>query len=231
MRRLHALHPLEPEAVTEFAGLIEDMRNVPGGHTLFKEQQPTTDAVVLLQGLACHYGAVENGRRQMTGLIIPGDFCDYGFLSSSPIRQAVQTLGPSVVGRIDLSRLSFLGDRHPATVVAVLRAASIEQAASRELAVSLGARDAVERLAWFLCEIYHRMRTVALVDHTGQFALPMTQAELGEALGLSTVHVNRTIQELRRKGLIAMAQGNVRIPDIAALAAISTFDGRYLKAR
>jgi CRP-like cAMP-binding protein len=229
LRRLQSLYPLEAEAAEEFAELVEDVRTVPGGQLLLADQQPVADALILLEGLGCHCRIMENGRRQMTGVIIPGDFCDYGFLSSSPVRQSVYSVGPAVVGRIDLSRLSFLGDRYPGTIVAVMRAASIDQACSRELAVSLGARDAIERVAYFLCEVYQRMRTVGLVDQKGQFALTMTQAELGESLGLSTVHVNRTIQLLRRKKLIAIAHGSATILDLGALAALASFDGRYLK--
>ena len=139
------------------------------------------------------------------------------------------TLGPTVMGRIDLKQLSALGDKLPNVVLAMMRGASAEQACARELVISLGARDAQQRMAHCLCELYTRLRVVDLVDR-GQFELALTQAELGEALGLSTVHVNRTIQQLRKKKLVAMAQGKVRILDFASLARIAAFDGRYLRS-
>lgn len=229
-RRLNALLDLSVQEIAQFTGLIEDIERVPGGTHLLMDHQQPTEALVLLDGLACHYKLLDNARRQMTGIVVPGDFCDYGFLSSSPVSQCVLSLGPSVIGKISLARLSELGSRSPNIVVAAMRAASIEQASCRELTVSLGARDAVSRLAFFLCEMHHRLELVGHVGPSGRFALSMTQSEIGEALGLSTVHVNRTVQHLRRGKLITLSQGSVTIPDIAALAAVASFDASYLKA-
>jgi CRP-like cAMP-binding protein len=229
VRRLNSLYPLQAAEVARCVDLIDDVRVIAGNEHVLQEQQASTEALVLLEGLACHYRIMDSGRRQMTGIVVPGDFCDYGFLSSSPIRQSVQALGRAIVGRINLAQLSALTEDHPNVVVAIMRAASIDQACSRELAVSLGARDAVQRMSYFLCELYHRMRVVGLVNHGGQFPLTMTQSELGEALGLSTVHVNRTVQHLRRSKLIAMVHGTITVLDIAALSALASFDGRYLK--
>ena len=111
-----------------------------------------------------------------------------------------------------------------------MRGAAVDRACARELVVSLGARDAVQRLAHLLCELHFRLSTVGMVTSGVQFELPMTQAEIGEALGLSTVHVNRTIQQLRRRKLVAMGHRTVAILDVAGLAAIAWFDGHYLRA-
>lgn len=229
MRRLQAVYPLSQQEIAELAMLVGEVRVVGSNQPVLREMQPATEAAVLLDGLACHYRIMDSGRRQMTAFAVPGDFCDYGFLSSSPVRQGVVSLGHATVGTIHLSQLSALGSRRPSIVVAIMRAASIDQACSRELTVSLGARDALTRVAHFLCEMHQRMSVVGLVGRDGQFELTMTQSELGEALGLSTVHVNRTIQQLRREGLIIMSHGTIAIPDFAALAALASFDGRYLK--
>ena len=138
------------------------------------------------------------------------------------------SLGPAAVGRIDLGQLSALGDKLPNVVLAMMRGASMEQACSRELVISLGARDALQRMAHCLCELYTRLNVVGLVD-AGRFEFALTQAELGEALGLSTVHVNRTIQQLRKQKLISMSQGSVHILDFAGLAGLAGFEGRYLR--
>ncbi|MDB5613165.1 MAG: Crp/Fnr family transcriptional regulator [Devosia sp.] len=229
LRRLNGLYPLHPHESRAVAGLIHNVTAFGPHQNILMDQRPSTEAVVLLDGLACHYRALDTARRQMTGFIVPGDFCDSGFLSSSPVRQCVMSLGDTIVGYIDLGQLATIADKLPNIIVAAMRAASIEQASSRELVINLGARDAVQRLAHFLCEIHYRLRGVGLVSAGGKFELPMTQSEFGEALGLSTVHVNRTIQQLRRKKLITMAQGLVTILDQPGLAAVAQFDGRYLR--
>src|SRR5690606_25999545 len=109
-------------------------------------------------------------------------------------RQCVMSLGPAVIARVELTELAALADKLPNILLAIMRGASVEQACARELVVSLGARDALQRMAHYLCEMHNRLNAVGFVTAGGQFDLPVTQAELGEALGLSTVHVNRTIQ-------------------------------------
>lgn len=229
VRRLSALYPLHAQETAAIAALVHGATSFPTHHEILQEGRPTREALVLLRGLACHYRVLGTGRRQMTGFVVAGDFCDFGFLSSSPVRQSVMSLGPAVVARIDLAQLSAVADKLPNLVVAAMRAASIEQAMARELVISLGARDALQRLAHCLCEMYCRLSMVGLVSDSGQFDMALTQAELGEALGLSTVHVNRMIQQLRKKKLVTMAQGRVGIVDFPALAALASFDGRYLR--
>jgi CRP-like cAMP-binding protein len=228
-RRLNALYPLQLHEVSAIVSLLRDAAAIPTHHEILVDQKVAGEAVVLLEGLACHYRVLDNARRQMTGFVVPGDFCDHGFLSSSPVRQCVMSVGPAFIARIDLAQLAGVADKLPNILVAVMRAASIEQACARELVISLGARDALQRMAHFLCEMYSRLDAVGLVTEGGQFELAVTQAELGEALGLSTVHVNRTVQQLRKKKLITIGNGRVAIPDFARLTSIASFNGRYLQ--
>ena len=229
IRRLNALYPLQAHEAAALARLVHKTVTVAPHHLILEDGKPAAEAIVLLEGLACHYRVLDTARRQMTGFLVPGDFCDFGFLSSSPVRQCVMSLGPAVLGLIDLSQLSSIGNQSPNIIVAAMRGASVEQASTRELVVSLGARDALQRLAHFLCEIHHRLRVVGLVSASGCFELALTQAELGESLGLSTVHVNRTLQQLRRQKQITMTQGKVTILDMYGLASIGSFDARYLQ--
>src|SRR5215217_109751 len=228
VRRLSAHYPLQMHEATAIASLVQDVSTVPAHNEILVDGKPAKDAVVLLDGLACHFRVLDTARRQMTGFVVPGDFCDYGFLSSSSVRQCVMSLGPATVGRIDLGQLSALADKLPNIVLAMMRGAAMEQACARELVISLGARDALQRMAHCLCELYTRLKVVGLVD-AGRFEFALTQAELGEALGLSTVHVNRTIQHLRKQNLIIMSQGSVHILDFAGLAELAGFEGRYLR--
>ena len=103
-----------------------------------------------------------------------------------------------------------------------------DEGIGREWLVSMGRRDALERVAHFLCEIRFRLEAVGLVNND-QFAMQFTQAELGDVLGMSCVHVNRTLQQLRRTGLIDSSGGTMSILDILTLETIAGFDPTYLQ--
>lgn len=105
----------------------------------------------------------------------------------------------------------------------------VDGAISREWVLSLGVQNAKERFARFFCELFMRMEIVGLTEGDG-FRLPMTQTEMSDMLGMSAVHVNRIIGELREEGLIEMCGGRVRLPDLAALAALGEFKAAYLEA-
>ncbi|QQR38028.1 Crp/Fnr family transcriptional regulator [Devosia rhizoryzae] len=229
-RRFLQLLPGRDHEAAALAALIEGPIPLSSHSDIHAEGRPAAEAVVLLDGLACQYRNLDSARRQMTGFITPGDFCDFGFLSNSPVRQRVMTLGPATIGRIDLGQMASLANGLPNVILAGMRAASIQQASAQELIVSLGTRDAQQRLAHLLCEIYVRLDGVGRVDASGQFDFALTQSELGEALGLSNVHVNRTIQQLRKRDYITMVRSKVTVLDFAGLAGIAGFSPAYLRA-
>lgn len=231
VRRLAWLYPHHEEPDETIEALIESTYAVAGHEIFLHESQQPREAWVLLRGLACRTREINTGRRQITGFVLPGDFCDFGFVSSSATTPSIMSIGPSVVGKINLETLAARTEQRPNIMVATMRGAAIERAMVEELVVSLGARDAIQRLAHLLCEICYRLRIVGLVDHDNRFEFPVTQAELGEALGLSTVHVNRTLQLLRRNALIAFQQGSVVILDWAGLAETASFNERYLAVK
>ena len=228
--RMNALHALQPSEASALEALIVATYSVSPHQDILHEHQPTKEALVLLKGMACRYQVVNQSRRQMTGFVLPGGFCDLAFLSASVTRQGVMSLGRGLVGRIDLRSLAAVASQMPNVMVAAVRAATLEHACATELVISLGVRDALQRMAHFLCELHHRLNTVGLVGANGEFELAMSQAELGEALGLSTVHVNRTVQHLRKRKLIVMAKGKVHLLDRAGLEAVAGFDQAYLRS-
>lgn len=185
---------------------------------------------VLLKGFAYRYRFRPDGSRQITTFILPGDICDFAFLSDSPVSQSVIALPSSAVGLVDLTQLTNMVERHPEIMTAILRCAAIEQSATQELLVSVGGRNALHRVAHFLCEMNFRLGQVGLVEAEGSFAFPLTQSEIGDALGLSTVHVNRTIQVLRRDGLAIWRDRMVTLPQPGGLRALCSFDPAYLKS-
>jgi CRP-like cAMP-binding protein len=223
LMRLGNLNGYEAEAVCR---LVRPLSRVSAYEEIGKDAGRSVS--VLLSGLACQVKLLGNGRRQITGLILPGDICDYSFLTGDLAQGPVMALAPCQTGRIALSGLTELCDHHPRIMRAILRGAAAEWAMAQERVISLGLRTALERVAHLLCEMHVRLDAVGLVGDGNSYELPVTQAELGEALGLSTVHVNRTLQVLRRNGTITMRNGIVTIADMDALRREAGFDPGYL---
>jgi len=130
---------------------------------------------------------------------------------------------------VPFAREELLGliERYPRIGQALCWVALVEEAIAREWLVSVGQRTALERLAHLLCETFTRMDTVGLSDR-GRCELPLTQMELADSVALSTVHVNRTLQELRRQGLVSLSTGMLEIHDFEALQALAGFNAAYL---
>ena len=224
--RMARLEPLSSGEVDAVCRLVRRVSRISSYEEVAREAG--REVSVLLSGLACQVKMLDSGRRQITGLIVPGDICDYSFLTGDIGSSHVMALTPSHVGRIAVGSLTDLCDQHPRVMRAILRAAASEWAMTQERVISLGLRTALERVAHLLCEMHARLASVGLVGEGNSYDLPLTQAELGEALGLSTVHVNRTLQVLRRNGTITMRNGVVTIGNLDALREEAGFDPAYL---
>ncbi|WP_328768986.1 Crp/Fnr family transcriptional regulator [Devosia sediminis] len=226
LHRLAKFEPLEAEARDALRRAIVRGPLVPPYQEVHGESVP--DVVVLLSGWACHFQMLGNGKRQISTLVVPGDFADFGFLTGSAADIQYVTTAPSQFGRIRARQFSELTEQFPSIMRATLKAAAMETAIGRERLISLGLRTAIERLAHLICELWWRLSVAGLVGPDNSFHLPMTQAELGAALGLSTVHVNRTLQALRRRDIIGLQGGKVHIHDLKYLTTLSSFDAGYL---
>lgn len=183
---------------------------------------------VLLSGFAYRFKLLSDGRRQMHGLFVAGDLCRhvYGFLAPQG-DTLVRTLTPSVVAAVPCTTLLAVMEEHPRVARALWANIVADDAILREWVVSLGRRTAYERMAHLFCEIFLRMRAVGFAD--GQSCeLPLTQMDLGDLMGLSTVHVNRVLQQLRRDDLIVLKGAQLTIRDVAALSRAADLDPAYL---
>ena len=186
-------------------------------------------AHVLLEGQTCRYRLLANGRRQITAILVPGDVCDLEAAMRSRADYFVETLAPSVLGEIPLARLDPSDDADPETRRALWRHLLRDEAIAREWMVGLGRRSAKERIAHLFCELRERLRMSGL-GAGDCYDLHLTQADLADVLGLSTVHVNRSLKELRQDGLAEVRRGALHVADPAALAKLAGFDPAYLEA-
>lgn len=182
---------------------------------------------LLLSGLATQLKDLRDGRRQMTALHVPGDFMDLHGLTLKRLDHDVLALSRCAVATAPHARILELIDAFPRLARIYWSATSLDAAVHREWELSLGRRNALERMAHLFCELHARLGVVGLVEDEG-YECHLTQAELSECLGLTAVHVNRTLMHLRESGLLEFRKCRVRIRDMERLRAIADFDPGYL---
>ena len=216
----------EPE-LTILAALHTRRRVFPAGHDLIYQGQAERPAYILASGWVCSYKILPQGTRQIVDFQIPGDFLG---LRSVLFRTADHNIEP--VTRVEASEV-FASDlidafkRSPRLATAVLWAASRDEAMVVEHLIDLGRRDAIQRTAHFLLELGARLMLVGLGTKEG-YACPLSQYLLADALGLSAVHVNRVLRQLREEGLLTFRDGKVTFDNFAGLVALAEFDLSYL---
>jgi CRP-like cAMP-binding protein len=214
----------EKQAIEE---MCSDQTHLPPRHDIVREGD-TPDAVhLLVDGFACRYKVLPDGRRQIIAHFIPGDFCNLRAFILAEMDHNVGTLSPATLATIKRKKLIRLTDDFPRITQAFWWSAMVDEAITREWIVNVGSRTATERVAHLICEHFLRMQAVGLVVGTS-VQMPITQSELADALGLSTVHVNRTLQQLRADGLIALRGKMLTILDLRRLHDIALFNPNYL---
>jgi CRP-like cAMP-binding protein len=226
--RLSGPEPLSAEDAHALETAAGPARLHRAHEDLAREGEIATHISLLVSGFAYGCRVLPDGRRQILSYLIPGDMCDPRLLLLPTARHTVSTLTAANVVLFSRETLLTLVDRHPGLGRALCWLALQEELIAREWLVNVGQRTALERLAHLLCEIFTRMQTVGLTDG-GRCELPLTQVELADTLALSTVHVNRTLQELRRQHLVSLSGGMLEILDFSALQSIAMFTPDYLQ--
>lgn len=192
-----------------------------------REGDAPTAINILEAGWGCRYKTLEDGRRQIVSLFLPGDICDLNVFMLRQMDHSIGAITPVTVAELSQPGLDRLMAAHVRIRAALWWQQLVSNAIQREWAVNLGQRTAFERLAHLLCEVFLRLRTAGVAAED-RCEFPLTQTDLGEATGLSTVHVNRTLQELRAENLIVLRDRTLRIPDLGALMDAALFDPGYL---
>lgn len=185
-------------------------------------------AHLLLEGNTFRYKILGNGRRQITAVLVPGDVCDLEAVMRGQADYSVGAATTCVLGEIPAARITNFTKIDPLLAKNILSKLLRDEAICREWLVGMGCRSALQRLAHFLCEFRTRLEPLGMAQN-GEFQLGFTQVDMAAILGLSIVHVNRTMQEIRRSGLIAFSAGTLTILDIPALEAVAGFDPAYLR--
>jgi CRP-like cAMP-binding protein len=226
-RRLAGFAALTPEELQLLEQLASGSRHFTTHDTPAKSGEPADRVLVVLEGLACEYKLLPDGRRQILAYLFPGDMTDPRELLLPRMQHSLCILWPARIATL-MSDAAQRLERHPNIVRALGRYSLMKQAISREWLVNVGNRTAFERTSHLLCETYERLKAVGLT--TGYaFDLPLTQAELADTLALSSVHVNRTLMELRRLKLVSFQNRHAAILDYPGLCAAAGFDATYLQ--
>jgi CRP-like cAMP-binding protein len=209
------------------AEIMTPPRRFERGQDMIRQYASPHESTLLLAGLAGRRVTLASGAAQVTAIQVPGDFVDLHSFVLPRLDHSVVALTNCTVASAPHAALRRLTERFPQMARALWFLTMVDAAIHRQWLVMVGRRDALERMAHLLCEINLRLADAGLAQD-GRFHLPLTQAEMADVLSLSTVHVNRVLQQLRRLGLLVWAQGQVEIRDPAALAGLAEFDPTYL---
>ena len=207
--------------------VIAEPRSVPAHTDIIEEGATPENVHLVLDGWAYRYKSLPDGKRQIMAFLIPGDFCDLHIAVLGQMDHGIATFVPTTVVDIPKGMVHELTFNHPRIAQALWWATLVDEAILREWLVSMGQRSADRRMAHLFCELFARLEVVGLT-RGNSFPLPMRQEDLGDALGLSGVHVNRTLQFLREEGLIELRRRTVIIPSLERLTAYGGFDPLYL---
>jgi CRP-like cAMP-binding protein len=214
----------EEAALRDAAGAPRD---VPADKTIIRARHLLNESTLLLEGLMCRYKDLRNGSRQISELHVAGDFVDLHSFTLKKLDHSIMTLTPCRIVAVPHDRLKAITERHPHLTRLLWFSTTLDAAIHREWVLSLGRRTALQRTAHLFCELYVRLGIVGLTEGTA-FKLDLTQLDLAECLGLTSVHVNRTLKALREQGLVEFRSGLVNIQDFDGLARAAEFSTDYL---
>jgi len=225
--KLSSFIRLSPEELDCLSGIQSKPSNIAAGTDLVHEGQTDHRAYILQGGWAYSYKILPEGARQIITFSVPGDFLGMRsiLLRTSDLSFAAVT--DIVVSSIALPRISRVFKAHPRVGVALLWAVARDEAIAIEHLVGLGRRNSVERVAHFFLELGERLQLIGLGTET-TFECPLNQYFMGDALGLTPVHVNRVLRRLREQGLLTVRDQRVVIEDVRGLRKLAGYDGEYL---
>jgi CRP-like cAMP-binding protein len=227
LRKLQLWEVFSQADAEALLGLPHQVRTLRAHQYFVREQEKPRHCCLLIDGYAIRHKTTGRGDRQIFSIHLPGDFID---LHNSLLRSAdhsIEALTAATAAFIPVEAVKEIAFSRPAVGQAMWYETLVDGSIFREWTLNVGRRDAQTRTAHLLCEFSVRMQLAGLGDHNG-YELPMTQSQLADALGLTAVHVNRTIKSLREGGLVEFDRRAVKILDFQGLARLGDFDSGYL---
>lgn len=218
----------DDESALEFA--TAHPRRYAARQDMIREGDEPGPMFVMLEGWACRYKILPSGTRQIMAFLMPGDACDLHIKLLAEMDHGIQAITTAMVATVSRSEMQTMMHDHPNVASAMYSAQLVDEGIMRAWIVSMGRRSSTERVAHLICELYLRARNIGLTGD-GEFALPLSQLVLADALGMTAVHINRVFKELRLSGAMALKRGSVTLLDPVKLIQIAGFDENYLHRR
>jgi CRP-like cAMP-binding protein len=227
LRKLRARDELSAAEEAAIRASVSEVRDLPADQTFIRASEELQHSTILLDGLMARHKDLSDGQRQITELHVGGDFADLHSFTLKRLDHHVMTLTPCRVALVPHDNLKAITEQFPHLTRVYWFATNLDAAIHREWELSLGRRSAISRVAHLFCELHVRLGLVGLAEGL-EYDLSLTQGELSECLGLTSVHVNRTLKELREAGLLEFRGSRVSIGDLAGLRGVAEFDPAYL---
>ena len=215
----------EEEAILRDA--VSDVKDVGADVTVVRADVDLSISNILIDGLMCRYKDLGNGERQITELHVPGDFVDLHSFSLKRLDHNVMSLVPSRIALVPHDRILAITETQPHLTRLLWFMTTLDAAIHREWQLSLGRRTSLARIAHLFCELHARLEVAGLTEGP-TYRLPLTQVDLAECLGLTPIHVNRTLRELRTQGLVTFRSKLVSIDDYGGLKRVAELNPDYL---
>ncbi|VIO65147.1 Nitrogen fixation regulation protein FixK [Bradyrhizobium ivorense] len=229
--RLNSLRSLSKLGIAFLQqAILEGLQRAGPDEDIASEGDPVESIRIILSGWLCRYKTLEDGRRQIVNFVLPGDTCDACVYLLTMMDHSIGALTPVVYADIKRAAFEKLLASDRSIAEAFWCETMVSSTIQREWTVNIGRRVALERVAHLLCELHDRLYPVGMVDD-GSCSFPVTQMDLADATGLSAVHVNRTLQELRGSGLITLRDRLLTIHDLKALQDTAMFTPHYLHTK
>ena len=227
LRRLSLHGQLDAADEEAVLGLPTHVRNLEPGQYVVREREKATHSCLVVSGFAMRHKIGVDGARQIVNVHVAGDMVDLQNSLLSTADHNVEALWATRAGFIQREAIIELAFSRPAVGKALWLETLIEGSIAREWIMNVGRRSAAHRLAHLFCEFAYRLDAVGIGSECN-YELPLTQAQLADAVGLTTVHVNRTLKHLHEIGLITRSRRSVQIGDLEALTAYADFRSTYL---
>jgi CRP-like cAMP-binding protein len=227
LKKLRKRTEISAEEERAIRNAVAETRRLPADRIVARAGEELHSSTLLLDGWMARSKDLESGERQVTELHVAGDFADLHSFTLKCLDHDLVTLTECTVAVVPHDRIQELTERYPHLGRVYWFATNVDAAIHREWALSLAQRSALSRMAHLFCELCARLEVVGKTAGNS-YELPLTQRELSECLGLTVVHANRTIQELRRRSLVDFQNRQLTILNPEALKAVAEFDDSYL---
>ncbi|MBU0585325.1 MAG: Crp/Fnr family transcriptional regulator [Alphaproteobacteria bacterium] len=226
-RALSRRDGLSPEEIELLASLTQKKATFAKGTELISAHSRAYSSCLVTSGLTARAVMLEDGRRQLTALHVPGDFVDLHALLLKVMDHSVVAMTNCSAVFIPHADLTALTEKAPHLTRLLWLSTTVDAAIQREMIASIGRRTPLKHLCHLICELYLRFEVVGLAE-SGRFQLALTQSDVADVLGLSVVHTNRTIRALRATGFVSWRNFDIEIKDFERLADLAGFDPTYL---